>query len=74
MFAIINISGKQYKTQIGTRLRVPRQTLEAGSKITFEDILLIILFLTSISTGPVGGEPFPFIKVTPLIINCSKGP
>jgi large subunit ribosomal protein L21 len=40
MFAIINISGKQYKTQIGARLRVPRQTLDAGSKITFKDILL----------------------------------
>ena len=40
MFAIINISGKQYKTQVGSRLRVPRQTLEAGSKITFENILL----------------------------------
>ena len=40
MYAIINISGKQYKTQIGSRLRVPRQTLETGSKVTFEDVLL----------------------------------
>ena len=40
MYAIINISGKQYKTQIGSRLRVPRQTHEVGSKIKFEDILL----------------------------------
>jgi large subunit ribosomal protein L21 len=40
MFAIINISGKQYKTQIGSRLRVPRQSLEVGSKVTFKDVLL----------------------------------
>mgnify|MGYP003332732681 CR=1 FL=1 len=41
MYAIINISGKQYKTQIGSRLRVPRQKLETGSKVTFEDVLLL---------------------------------
>lgn len=40
MYAIINISGKQYKTQIGSRLRIPRQKLETGSKLTFEDVLL----------------------------------
>ena len=40
MFAIINISGKQYKTKVGSRLRVPRQPLEVGSKVTFKDVLL----------------------------------
>ena len=40
MYAIINISGKQFKTHVGSRLRVPRQSLETGSKITFEDVLL----------------------------------
>ena len=40
MYAIINISGKQFKTHVGSRLRVPRQTLKAGSKIIFEDVLL----------------------------------
>ena len=40
MYAIINISGKQYKTQVGSRLRVARQPLETGSKVTFEDVLL----------------------------------
>ena len=52
MFAIINISGKQYKTQVGSRLRVPRQTLEVGSKITFENILLF-----SDDTGTKIGNP-----------------
>jgi large subunit ribosomal protein L21 len=41
MFAIINISGKQYKTHIGARLRVPRQEVKTGSKIIFEDVLLL---------------------------------
>ena len=40
MYAIINISGKQFKTHVGSRIKVPRQLLEAGSKITFEDVLL----------------------------------
>jgi large subunit ribosomal protein L21 len=40
MYAIINISGKQYKTQIGSRLKIPRQTLETGSKVIFKDVLL----------------------------------
>ena len=40
MYAIINISGKQYKTMVGSRLRVPRQSLEVGSKVKFEDVLL----------------------------------
>jgi large subunit ribosomal protein L21 len=40
MFAIINISGKQYKTSIGSRLKVPRQTPNTGSKIIFDNVLL----------------------------------
>jgi large subunit ribosomal protein L21 len=41
MFAIIIISGKQYKTSIGSRLKVPRQTPNAGSSITFDNVILI---------------------------------
>jgi large subunit ribosomal protein L21 len=41
MFAIINISGKQYKTSIGSRLKVPRQSPNTGSKITFDNVLLL---------------------------------
>jgi large subunit ribosomal protein L21 len=41
MFAIIIISGKQYKTSIGSRLKVPRQIPNAGSKITFDNVILI---------------------------------
>ena len=41
MYAIINISGKQYKAISGARIRVPKQDGETGSKITFDQVLLI---------------------------------
>ena len=41
MYAIINISGKQYKVISGARIRVPKQDGETGSKITFDQVLLI---------------------------------
>ena len=41
MYAIINISGKQYKASSGSRLRVPKQDGEAGTSLTFEKVLLI---------------------------------
>ena len=41
MYAIVNISGKQYKATEGARLRVPRQSGDSGAKLSFDDILLI---------------------------------
>ena len=41
MYAIINISGKQYKVVSGARVRVPKQNAETGSIITFDQVLLI---------------------------------
>ena len=41
MYAIINISGKQYKVISGARIRVPKQVGETGSSITFDQVLLI---------------------------------
>ena len=41
MYAIINISGKQYKATSGARLRVPRQDGETGTSLTFDKVLLI---------------------------------
>ena len=41
MYAIINISGKQYKVISGARIRVPKQDGETGSDITFDQVLLI---------------------------------
>ena len=41
MYAIINISGKQYKAVSGARLRVPKQNGETGTRLTFDKVLLI---------------------------------
>ena len=41
MYAIINISGKQYKAIVGTRIRVPKQNGEPGTLLTFDEVLLI---------------------------------
>ena len=41
MYAIIKISGKQYKVISGARIRVPKQNGETGSSVTFDQVLLI---------------------------------
>lgn len=41
MFAIISNNGKQYKVTKDTDLKIDRSDLEAGGKITFDQILLI---------------------------------
>ena len=40
MYAIINISGKQYKASEGARFRVPKQSGDEGSTLTFNEVLL----------------------------------
>ncbi len=41
MYAIVEISGKQYKAQANTRLYVPRQKAEKLSTVTFDQVLLV---------------------------------
>ena len=41
MYAIVNISGKQYKATSGARLRVPKQDGETGTRLKFNKVLLI---------------------------------
>lgn len=41
MYAIVNISGKQFKATEGARVRIPRQEGDAGTKLTFDNILLV---------------------------------
>jgi large subunit ribosomal protein L21 len=40
MYAIIRAAGKQYKAEKGKTLRLPLMEAEAGSKITFDEVLL----------------------------------
>lgn len=41
MYAIVNISGKQFKATEGARVRVPLQTGDTGAKVTFDNVLLL---------------------------------
>ena len=40
MFAIVNISGKQYRVTKGDQVKVPSLNTEAGKKINFDQVLL----------------------------------
>ena len=37
MYAIINISGKQFKASEGVKVRIPKQVGEQGSSLTFDE-------------------------------------
>ena len=41
MYAIVNISGKQFKASEGVKVRVPKQVGEQGSSLTFDEVLLL---------------------------------
>ena len=41
MYAIVNISGKQYKAEKGAKLCVPKQHLDEGKKLVLEDVLMV---------------------------------
>ena len=41
MYAIVNISGKQYKAEKGAKLCVPKQHLDEGKKLALEDVLMV---------------------------------
>ena len=40
MFAIVNISGKQFRVTKGDQVKVPSLNTEAGKKINFDQVLL----------------------------------
>ena len=41
MYAIVNISGKQFKAEKGSKLCVPKQALEEGKNLIIDDVLLV---------------------------------
>tara|TARA_B100000214_G_scaffold362953_1_gene327962 strand:- start:269 stop:652 length:384 start_codon:yes stop_codon:yes gene_type:complete len=40
MYAIINISGKQFKATVGARARIPKQEGNEGTELIFSDVRL----------------------------------
>ncbi len=41
MYAIVNISGKQFKAEKGSKLCVPKLSAEEGKKIVLDDVLMV---------------------------------
>ncbi|MCX6763375.1 MAG: 50S ribosomal protein L21 [Candidatus Moranbacteria bacterium] len=41
MLAVIKTGGKQYKVQVGDKLKIEKLEGEEGSKITFDEVLLV---------------------------------
>jgi large subunit ribosomal protein L21 len=41
MYAIFRAQGKQFKVEAGQTIKLPRMEAEPGSKVTFDEVLLI---------------------------------
>ena len=68
MYAIVNISGKQFKATEGARVRVPLQTGDAGAKVTFDNVLL----LHDGSSTQIGTPTVTGVTVTATIIDHGR--
>lgn len=68
MYAIVDISGKQFKVQENTTLYVPRQQAEVGDTLTFDRVLLV-----SGDDIQVGAPTVAGASVTAKVIGHLKG-
>lgn len=70
MYAIIKTAGKQFRVEKGITLQLPLMEGKAGSKVTFDEILL-----TSDGTTVKAGTPLvKGAKVTAEIVGPARGP
>jgi len=68
MYAIVNISGKQFKASEGARVRIPKQTGDAGATLTFDNVLLFHDGTnTQIGTPSVSG-----VSVTATVVDHGR--
>ena len=68
MYAIVNISGKQYKAEKGAKLCVPKQHLDEGKKLVLEDVLMV----HDGKSGKFGNPNVPGAKVTATILDHGR--
>jgi large subunit ribosomal protein L21 len=69
MYAIFRAQGKQFRAEEGKTVRLPRMDVEAGSKVTFDEVLL-----TSDGDSITAGTPMiKGAKVTAEVIGDAKG-
>ena len=68
MFAIVNISGKQFRVTKGDQVKVPSLNTEAGKKVCFDQVLL-----TDDGKKVVVGTPLiKGISITGTVINHGR--
>ena len=68
MYAIVNISGKQFKASEGMKVRVPKQNGEQGSSLTFNEVLLI----NDGANTQLGNPVLPGATVTATILDHGR--
>ena len=68
MYAIVNISGKQFKASEGMKVRVPKQNGEQGSSLTFNEVLL----LNDGANTQLGNPVLSGATVTATILNHGR--
>ena len=68
MYAIVNISGKQYKAEKGAKLCVPKQSLDEGKKLVLEDVLMV----HDGKTTKFGNPKVSGAKVTATVIDHGR--
>ena len=68
MYAIVDISGKQFKVQQDAKLYVPRQQAEVGDTLTFDRVLLVSGDEVQVGTPTVSGA-----SVSATVLDHVKG-
>jgi large subunit ribosomal protein L21 len=70
MYAVIRSGGKQYRVEPGKTVRVERLEGEAGSKVTFDEVIAVRTDEKKI----LGGADAAKAKITGKIVAHGRGP
>ena len=68
MYAIVNISGKQFKAEKGSKLCIPKQELDEGKKLVIDDVVMI----HDGKTAKFGSPKLAGAKVTATVIDHGR--
>lgn len=69
MFAIVEISGRQFRAETGAQLTVPRQQAEPGAFLLFEKVLLA----DDGAAVSVGTPVVPNLSVETVVVRHGRG-
>ncbi|TDR88260.1 50S ribosomal protein L21 [Enterovirga rhinocerotis] len=70
MFAVIKTGGKQFRVAAGDTITIPKLALEAGDKVTFDEVLM----LTREGGVEVGAPGVSGASVSGEIVEQARGP